>query len=118
MNEEPIGLHASRLSSDCDNPREVAFVEQWHQEQKHADMLARLLEVSCSVDDPEVVRVSIHCGPYKRPLGVPTDRDRIVVETVLQWLGSNVGLSFVHEALKRVGYTVLSEREAVESAGG
>lgn len=104
----PIGLNAHRLASNRYNPREVAFVEQWQQEQERFDLLAGLLRVPCSGDDPEVERMSIRttCGPHKCPLGPPTERDRIVAETVVQWLGSNYGLSFLVEALERVGYTV------------
>jgi hypothetical protein len=103
-----IGLNASRLASNRCNPREVAFVKQWQQEQEHFDLLVEILQVPCSKDDPFVEPMSIRttCGPHKCPLGPPTERDRIVAETVIQWLGSNCGLSFLFEALKRVGYTV------------
>lgn len=98
------GLHAERLKPDRDNPREVAFIEQWHLEHIHHDLLGLLLRVPCAEDDPDVVVKWDTCGAWKLPLGEPTERDRIVAETLVQWLGSNVGLSFLREALNRSGF--------------
>ena len=53
---------------------------------------------------------SLFCGPKKdmfNPIVPPpnrtelTDRDRMVAATVIQWLGSNVGNSFVREVLAK-----------------
>lgn len=35
-----------------------------------------------------------------------TYKERYIVATVIQWLGSNCGMSFLHEALKRSGYKI------------
>ena len=35
-----------------------------------------------------------------------TKRDREIVATVIQWLGSNIGFSFLQETLKEVGYKI------------
>ena len=100
------GLHAFRLSPNADNPREVAFATQWDYEIEHHDILKTLLEVPATDDDPEGEHC-MWCGKAKYPLGrEPTERDRIIAATLMQWLGSNVGLSFVREALNRVGYDV------------
>jgi hypothetical protein len=32
------------------------------------------------------------------------NRDKFIVATVIQWLGTNVGFGFLHEALKKCGY--------------
>ena len=42
-------------------------------------------------------------GPRKMPIGDPTERDRIVAATVVQWLGSNVGMGFLQAALDNGG---------------
>lgn len=36
-------------------------------------------------------------SPSNRPNGEVTDRDRVVAATVIQWLGSPVGQSFLEE---------------------
>jgi hypothetical protein len=44
---------------------------------------------------------------YKRyPVGAITERDRNIAATLIQWLGSNVGMAFLHESLRRCGYDV------------
>ncbi len=36
-----------------------------------------------------------------------TNRDRYIAATVIQWLGSNVGLAFLDRALRRAGFKVV-----------
>ena len=104
------GLHAWRLATQQDNPREVAFVEQWQcehghdTEPPHRDLLDELLQVPISL--PAVIRKP---GTALHPIGPATERDRIVAATVVQWLGSNCGMSFLREALRRCGYRVVEE---------
>jgi hypothetical protein len=100
-----IGLHSRRLEPNQNNPREIAFIKQWRHENKYTDILYRLMSIPCGPDDPER---DIHTFGYptKLPLGQPQKRDRIIVETVLQWLGSNVGFDFVRQALERAGYVI------------
>jgi len=80
------GVHAFRLNPNQDNPREIAFDAQWRGEHKHHDLLSLLLEAKA------------------------TERDRTVAATVIQWLGSAVGLSFLREALERCGYEIIQKR--------
>lgn len=72
-----IGKWESRLSKQADNPREVAFAKQWQKENEDGHVLQHLIG-----DDF-------------------TDRDAMVAATVAQWLGSNIGMSFIQEAAKR-----------------
>lgn len=72
-----IGLSPYRLGPKADNPREVAFAEQWSKEQEQGNVLRHLIGRDFS------------------------DRDAEVAATVIQWLGSNVGMSFIEEAAKR-----------------
>lgn len=69
-----IGISSNRLNQD--NPRELAFALQWSKEQSEGNILAHLV------------------GRY-------TNRDAKVAATVVQWLGSNVGMSFLEEAIMR-----------------
>lgn len=103
------GLHSDRLKPDRDNPREVAFAEQWGWENRHHDLLNQLLMVPCSSDDPERCGYSGGFGAYKMPCSFPGDRDRRIAATLMQWLGSNVGFSFLQEALAKCGYKIVKK---------
>ena len=71
-----IGCSAGRLRPDMNNPREVAFAERWIVENEQGNVLQHLV------------------GRYSK-------RGAEVAATVVQWLGSNVGMSFLEEAIKR-----------------
>lgn len=38
-----------------------------------------------------------------------TDRDRLIVATVVQWLGSNCGMCFLNEVLSDSGYRIVRD---------
>lgn len=95
-----IGLHSDRIANPCSNLRERRFVEKWNSP-SFRDILAVLFRKSCHVGDPDQVgRFSGTPYPYTLPIGEPTERDAVVAETVIQWLGSNVGMSFLCEVFK------------------
>lgn len=71
------GIHFERLNPTLNNPREVAFAEQWRIEQSQGNVLHHLIG---------------RC---------PTQEEATVAATVIQWLGSNVGMSFIEEACGR-----------------
>lgn len=77
------GLHTHRFK---DNPEEKRFAEKWDSDNASGHNLAHLLDQSRgeSIRPPE-----------------PSDRDRVVAATVIQWLGSPVGQGFLRE----LGYT-------------
>jgi hypothetical protein len=73
------GFSAFRLDPKQDNPREVTFAHLWQEEHDRAarrDIVGHLI--------PDL-----------------TERDVSVAATIIQWLGSNVGMSFLHDAAKR-----------------
>lgn len=84
------------------NHRENAFAETWEQENERRpgvnfgqgmlqDLLAKRSEK----------------WPYYPCLRKVIDnRDAAIVATVVQWLGTNVGMSFLEEALKRCGFRI------------
>lgn len=39
------------------------------------------------------------------------NRDRLIVATVIQWLGTNVGFCFLREVLKKAGYNIVKIKE-------
>ena len=92
------GLYARRLDPAQNNPREIAFVEQWDREHEDSDLLSLLF----SIED-----TTWNFSRRWLELGPPTTRDRIAVVTAIQWLGSNVGFCFLQEALKACGYKVV-----------
>lgn len=76
-----VGINTHRLT---DNPQEAALAKAWQDEHAYGRGHG-ILPYLLSNDD----------GPV-----VPTERDEAVAATVIQWLGSPVGVSF----LKKVGY--------------
>lgn len=111
--EIPNGIHERRLSENCTNPREVAWNEAWKAEHQYHDTLSQLFVVPCEKGAPDSWEsFGFLGGIFHRPLGVVTERDRIVAATVLQWLGSNVGMCLVADALKRAGMRIHRDGEA------
>lgn len=74
-----IGLAADRLHPKADNPREVAFAKLWSYE-----------------NTPGPTRTPILASLVGKDF---TERDAQVAATVIQWLGSNVGISFLRVAI-------------------
>ena len=103
------GLHADRLKPKRGNPREVAFASHWALENNHRDVLRRLLEVPCPPNDPQCCILRGENGGWKLPLGFNTERDDQIAATVIQWLGSNVGFSFLQEALGKCGFMIVEK---------
>lgn len=107
----PKGAHVDRLTDRKFNNREISFFEQWQFENGFRDVAANLLQQSCKSDDPDCV--GYHPGTvfgYKwAPGGAPTERDRMIMSTLIQWLGSNVGFAFIQSSLDKAGYTVVQK---------
>jgi len=96
---ESIGKH--RLWYRAETSLEVAFVKVWQQwcfeRFDSRDILTSLLARpgKSSQDDSH--------PPEEWPIGAATERDYIIAETVLQWLGTNVGQGYMHEVLRSRG---------------
>ena len=67
------GYHTRRLNDE--NPREVAFAEAWENQNQYG--LMKKLVPDC------------------------TDRDAQVAATVIQWLGSSVGMGFLLDVITK-----------------
>ena len=74
-----IGFSAHRLLAKSGNPREVAFAGQWKIEQGSGGGIP-LLD---------------HLIPNA------TLRDAMVAATIVQWLGSNVGMCFLRDVIEK-----------------
>lgn len=68
-----VGLAKHRLKED--NPREVAFTKVWKRENKNSYRLLTLIKDA-------------------------SQRDADVAATIIQWLGSNVGIAFLNSVIK------------------
>lgn len=77
-----VGIHSYRLKRDQNNPREVAFADQWELENQQGDIMMRLMGNGARNTQPTPEQVT-------------------TAATVVQWLGSNVGTSFIREVIKR-----------------
>lgn len=76
-------------------------MQQWDDDNESFQILKHLFYTTCHDDEAEFHDTL--GAPRMRPIGPPTERDWIVAVTIIQWLGSNVGMCFVDNALKRVG---------------
>lgn len=102
-----VGLWADRLNPERDNPREIAFAEQWERDNScrvkiggHEPHLLNPLLYGIGVDlNDSTVTLN--------PDGL--ERDRIVAATVIQWLGSNVGFDFLRQSLDRFGCRIVDK---------
>jgi hypothetical protein len=80
------GIGSNRLQ---DNPREVEFARNWQRENDLVDTLAKLLspiEANSRIPRTLIPR--------------PSQRDIAVAATVIQWLGSNVGMEFLRQVIQ------------------
>lgn len=81
------------------NHREHAFASLWQKE----NALRR------GINHGGGILQDLMVDPNKTWLwrAIISNRDAAIVATVVQWLGSNVGMDFVRRALKRCGYEVV-----------
>lgn len=101
----------------CDhNPREKAFRDHWLKENEPCPGVNAgwgiLQDLFINHDRTK---------PIYRPkyLEKMQPRDRAIVATVIQWLGTNCGWCFLEETLKKCGYTIVDTaiRDKVKSIG-
>lgn len=102
---EYIGLHKNRLDGPSGRVEKI-LVENWKKlNMKKVGLsnpvLECLMRVYCDKDDKDILPPWERRGgcPHgeKYPIGPPTERDWIVAETVIQWLGSNIGREFLSQ---------------------
>lgn len=100
------GLHVYRLAEDQENPLEQIYARRWREENgSHLHLLISLLSDGRKIDP-----FSLWSEP---PLMEVTQNIATAVATVVQWLGSNVGQSFVQEALREHGYVLVERKGAI-----
>lgn len=83
------------------NYREMAFAKEWERENKKSLILGG------------PILTELHRGPRESLLSEgtllcePTNRERCIVATIIQWLGSNVGFAWLERVLNNCGYTIV-----------
>jgi hypothetical protein len=80
------------------NEREMAFFEQWLRENEPR---AGINNGHGILQDLFIEREGL-LGLHKWKIEI-SNRERMIVATIIQWLGSNVGMGFLHAALARFG---------------
>lgn len=99
MNIKHEGFNAWRLSKAADNPREAAFAEQWaHVNETRTGTPHGILQY--------LLGNGTGSTTYQGVAGLTQDQ-ATVAATVVQWLGSNVGMSFLDVALDKCGYKIV-----------
>jgi hypothetical protein len=81
MTTKHKGLHLHRLTTAAGNPREVAFANAWIEEHEYQNVLGYLMS-----KDNRAIPVA--------------DGTALAAATVIQWLGSPVGMSFLGRVIK------------------
>ncbi|UXD67719.1 hypothetical protein MUK51_10800 [Sphingobacterium faecium] len=91
------GISLKRLEF---NEHEKAFHEQWLKENipshgtNHGNGILQDLFIS-------------YAEQSKREVIILSKRERMIVATAIQWLGSNVGMCFLQETFKKIGYRLI-----------
>lgn len=99
--ESNVGYRVERIEN---NEREKAFFEQWLKENEpvtgvnhgHGILQDLFIESTGFLGQTKVIELI-------------NERDRYIVATIIQWLGTNVGMSFLHAALERFGARIVFE---------
>lgn len=78
--------------------RERVFIQNWEKENKNFEILQSLFTDTTDLFLPKTLKRI-------------TNRERMIVATVIQWLGSNVGWSYLTESLKEMGYKLIHSVE-------
>lgn len=91
--------------------REAVFQAAWAAEHDRFTDTAQLL-MERPLKDGEK-RCLFFRGPFAFILNY---RDRVIIATVIQWLGSNIGFAFLMSALAACGYEVRRKEKAKEAA--
>lgn len=100
--ESNVGYRFERTKH---NPRELAFYEQWKKENQpiaginSGNGILQDLFIESKVGDPF----------YKKWVLEINNRDRMIVATVIQWLGSNVGMGFLYSVLERFNARIVEK---------
>lgn len=99
--KQNVGYRENRCEN---NPREKAFRDRWLKENEPIAYINHgqgiLQDLFIEAETP-LSMFSKRYVEYIQP------RDRYIVATIIQWLGSNIGWCFLEETLKDCGYKIV-----------
>lgn len=110
-----VGVHFRRLNKKH-NPREVAFFKIWQKENHYnqrskGDSLLQQLMTERSSEPKEGFNRDFGgmsmFGEYVKSHHLITQKEAEIVATTIQWLGSNVGICFLRQALEECGKRIV-----------
>lgn len=81
------------------NYKEKAFAETWKKENK----------IESHVNQGQGTLQNLMFDRNNEPCYYITKNDRVIVATVIQWLGTNIGFNFLERALKKCGYKIVKD---------
>ncbi len=91
------------FSKRCEfNPTEKAFADEWRKENDRK--YSRGINFGYGILQDMFIDGSLFRNYAKT---VINKRDRYIVATVMQWLGSNIGRCFLQTVLKKEGYIIV-----------
>jgi len=104
-----LGWKTFRLSEDFYNDREIALSEHWQKENIK----------NTGINFGQGILQDNFCEHKGHPFSIGGDvmhlkinnRDRFIVATIIQWLGTNVGFCWLQEAFKKAGYSITKNKE-------
>jgi len=101
-----LSYHQDRLTEH--NPRERVFAEKWKHENTREGFSTPLLVALLTRSKSPTIAARPH-DDREWIDGPMSKRDGHVAATVVQWLGTNVGMTFLEEALTQCGYKLVRE---------
>jgi hypothetical protein len=105
------GLLSHRLATDPLG-METALAVRWDHECRGSEYVNGgwgILDVLCSEADDKSSWMGLGYGSRKQIIALD-DSHRAVAATVIQWLGTNVGLCFLQDAFRDAGYTLTYDK--------
>lgn len=104
------GLHSYRMR--CDDPGlELEFAALWAEWCRgRKDINSGVGTFDFLTTDPHPDDPLMMIWQSRRAKIAVDDSHRAVAATVVQWLGTNIGQSFIHEAMRRAGYRMHLEK--------
>ena len=105
LRHEAHTQHVGYAHYRCEfNPREKAFFEQWMKENSPNPAINAGHGILQDLFfEPDKNSLSMRHGHF---VHIMNERDRMIAATVIQWLGTNCGMAFLYEALKRFDHTI------------
>lgn len=98
-----IGYMHHRMKYDCEQSRrEKALARSWRKE----NAFRPWINSGHGILQDLFFNVEHRDRTYHFPITIMTKRDRVIAATVIQWLGSNCGFSWLCDVMKKCGYKI------------